>query len=554
MKSPLLSILSAIILVGCSQYQEIQVIRNAATLLQTQPDSSLILLKSVNPDCLHLTRQRALYALYLSAAYDKNYIDIASDSLISIAVDYFTSKGNNREQMTTWYYNGIINLNMNSIPSAVVSFEKAAKSALKMKDKDMRYLGLIYQNIATSFYRTNNLTAATDYYSRAIKCFSASPADSLYLLHAKRSLATVYYSNADYEQSISSIETILNSGDNHFQNWAKVLYATLLLSTGNDMEGLRTFSTVPTMYLSYHDYMRIALAYDHLGYKDSSDLWINKAYSKAKNEPDSATIDFTNSKILLRRGQPQEAYRLLNHATMVQDSLTRVLLSESVSSAQRDFFKEEARQQEEQLVQTRRRDLLLGIIGLLITVLILSFLVIRSWKKDQAMKELMAQLAVNNHNVTQLSQHNASLLATHYSERIRHIDSISREYYQADNKDKKDIVFKQFKEYISVLANDNTFYESLENDLNKYCSGIMSRLRAQVPKIQGNNLKLISLFYAGLSYETVAIITKAQSINSLKTQRSRFRKLIEESSAEDKSFFLEMLEMKRQQARKTNED
>ena len=221
---------------------------------------------------------------------------------------------------------------------------------------------------------------------------------------------------------------------------------------------------------------------------------------------------------------------------------------------QRDYFKEEARQQEEQLVQTRRRDLLLGIIGLLITALILSFLVIRSWKKDQATKELMAQLAVNNQNVIQLSQHNASLLATHYSERIRHIDSISREYYQADSKDKKDIVFKQFKEYISVLANDNTFYESLENDLNKYCSGIMSRLRAQVPKIQGNNLKLISLFYAGLSYETVAIITKAQSINSLKTQRSRFRKLIEESSAEDKSFFLEMLEMKRQQARKTNED
>ena len=161
-------------------------------------------------------------------------------------------------------------------------------------------------------------------------------------------------------------------------------------------------------------------------------------------------------------------------------------------------------------------------------------------------------MAVNNQNVIQLSRENASLLATHYSERIRNIDSISRDYYQADSKDKKDIVFKQFKDYISVLANDDTFYESLENDLNKYCSGIMSRLRVQVPKIQGNNLKLIALFYAGLSYETVAIITKAQSINSLKTQRSRFRKIIEESSAKDKSFFLQMLEMKRQQVRKTN--
>lgn len=252
---------------------------------------------------------------------------------------------------------------------------------------------------------------------------------------------------------------------------------------------------------------------------------------------------------MLNRGLVSDAYHLLNHATMVQDSLTRELLCESVSAAQRDFFREEARLKEARFVEIKRRALLIGIIGLLVVIIIISLFALRSRKNDSALKELMAQLAVNNQNVIQLSQGNAALLATHYSERIRRIDNISKEYYQADSKEKKDIVFKQFKDYIGNLNNDKTLYRTIEDDLNRYCSDLMKRFREQVTEIQDRNLKLITLFFAGLSYETVAIITKAQSISSLKTQRSRFRRIIEESDAADKELFLQMLEMKRQKAK-----
>lgn len=238
---------------------------------------------------------------------------------------------------------------------------------------------------------------------------------------------------------------------------------------------------------------------------------------------------------------------------MVQDSLTRVILSESVSSAQRDFFREEAEKESIKLAENRRRSLLSGVIGVLVFLLIIIILLIRSWKKDQWLKDLMAKEAIQGQSIRQLSKDNATLLSTHYSERIRQIDNIAREYYLADSKAQKDIVFKQFKEYVGNLSNSEQFYLSIEKDLNMYCNGVMEKLRLQVPSIQNQNLKNIILFFAGLSYETVAIITRAQSINGLKMQRSRLRKAIETSNATDKALFLEMLEIKRPQARKKKE-
>jgi hypothetical protein len=72
----------------------------------------------------------------------------------------------------------------------------------------------------------------------------------------------------------------------------------------------------------------------------------------------------------------------------------------------------------------------------------------------------------------------------------------------------------------------------------------MERLSVQVPRIRGENLHLIMLFFAGFSYETVQILMSKNSIASLKTVRSRLRKEILDANAPDADLFLKMLEMK----------
>lgn len=540
------------VLVSCIHNAQKESLNLAFDLLGDHPDSSLVILRGIDPSMLIDNEQKARYALCYSAALDKNFIDITSDSLITIATSYYAKHGTIKEQMLAWYYYGIIQNNSNAYSTAVVSFEKAAKLAGLLNDHHQ--LGLIYRNIAYSFANTNNISTAISYYLKAIDCFESTPSDSLFLQFAKGSLATSYFINSEYDKALASLSDISNTKNQSLLIAANSLYAKIeILSNDNYEKGLAIFRQIPKRSLAFQDCAAIALAYSYINKPDSSDNWLQYAYSKAHNEADTATIDYKKAKILLKRGMVNQAFSLLDHSTMVQDSLTRALLSESVSIAQRDYFKEEAEKEKEMIAQTRRLGLLWGLIGFLVALLLIALLFIQSWKKDQWLKDLMAKEALNSQSISQLSKDNASLISTHFSERIRIIDNISREYYNSDNKTQKDLVFKQFKEYVGNLRDDVSFYESIEDDLNRYCNGLMKRLRSQVPAIKGNNLKLTTLFFAGYSYETISIITHAQSVSSLKMQRSRLRRAIEDSNALDKQLFLDMLEMKRPQAKKQND-
>ena len=549
MKSTSIILSLSVILLSCTHSGDKALLNHAYDLLNSRPDSSLALLRGIDSSTLNDNEQKARYALYLSAAYDKNYIDITSDSLISIATAYYSKHGTPMEEMLSWYYTGIIQKNDHAYSKAVVSFEKAARIAKEMNEP--RQLGLIYRNIAFSFASSNNINTAIEYYQKAIGCFEINPSDSLYFQFAKCSLAISYYINGEYDKAWSVLSEIDNTTNASLLISINTLKAKLeILGNDNYEQGLELFKHIPRRSLVFQDCSTIALAYNYLNKPDSSDIWLQHAYSQAKNEADTATIDYNKALILFKRGMVKEAFNLLNHSTMVQDSLTRVLLSESVSNAQRDYFRNESEKEKERFLEMRRRSVTIGIIGFLVALLVLAVLVLRSWKRDQWLKDLMAQEAINSQSISQLSKDNASLVSTHYSERVKTIDNISREYYISDNKTQRDLVFKQFKEYVGNLRDDDTFYQSIEDDLNLYCDNLMKKLRAQVPQIKGNSLRRLTLFFAGFSYETVSMITHAQSINSLKMHRSRLRKTIEESNASDKKLFLDMLEMKRPQAKK----
>ena len=61
----------------------------AEQLIETAPDSALHILHSLNSHNLRGKHNHALYALLMSRAMDKNDILVESDSLITIATDYF---------------------------------------------------------------------------------------------------------------------------------------------------------------------------------------------------------------------------------------------------------------------------------------------------------------------------------------------------------------------------------------------------------------------------------------------------------------------------------
>ena len=143
----------SIIVFSCCERATPSSLHSAEALIGSHPDSALTLLRSIDRNSLRTPEEEAKYALLMSAALDKNYIDIQSDSLILKAVNYYSKHGDHADKMLSWYYHGICLKNAGQLIPAMIAFEKAEGEAVPLED--WLYLGLIYRNKAILFNQSN---------------------------------------------------------------------------------------------------------------------------------------------------------------------------------------------------------------------------------------------------------------------------------------------------------------------------------------------------------------------------------------------------------------
>lgn len=538
-------LLPCILLIALSCQSEVQRRLDCAeSLLQQQPDSALYILQSIENSQLQTTRKEARYALLMSAALDKNYIDVSSDSLIHKAVEYYSRHGDTRHKMLAYYYHGRVLYNGKQHPSAIIALEKAEKEAKAINDAYQ--LGLIYRNKANVFSEFNNNPEAIICQRKAVECFKEAKT-TLYQTYAEYSLAIDYINNKEFEIADSLLTVVLEKSNANpgLIHQSRIRKATILVHKGIDSEkAIESFQKTPKRYYSFIDYSICALAYEKLGQKDSADYWLYKGYSLCHDQADSATLDYMKAKIALRRGQYEEAYHLIDHAVSVQDSVTRILLQQSVNAAQRDYYKAETARQEDQLKATRIEKAMGWAIGILFSLTCVLYFWTLAKEKDRLLQEQIANLSLAKIDYDRINKENAHLLGSLLSSRISHLDDLATTYFKTEDQQEKDKAFKQIKQSVSSLRNNPEVFRSLEEDLDTYCNGIISKLRKQVPRIKGRNFNLITLFFAGFSYDVVWLLMGSASIDSLKMARSRFRKEILAADAPDKDIFLKMLEMK----------
>jgi tetratricopeptide (TPR) repeat protein len=516
---------------------------SAESLLQIQPDSSLSILESIASNDILTREAKARYALLMTAALNKNYIVISSDSLIKVAVDYYSARTDQRRRMMANYYQGLVLNNSGEYTAAIVALEKAEKDALNLGDH--LYSGLIYRNKGDIFNKTNNDQAVLSCFLEAIRHFKELDNPD-YAEFAELSLAVCYINSKDYDAAKIILQNILNNTNNDLlKDYCSLKMAIVMLATdANPMEVVSMFQESPTNLFGVHEYGYYATALDKIGQYDSVDLRIADAYSLCVDNADSAMVDFIKADLLHRHGNDAEAYKLTRNAAFVQDSVTRLLLQQSVSNAQRDYYKAESQLQEERARRLRERNRL-GTLTVLLSLALLSGLTLSYRKrKEQVIQEQILKFSITQSELHRAEQTNASLLGSLFSEKFNHLDKLSADYVRAGNDRERLIALREFKEEIAAIRTNDDLFLSLEKDLDRYCDGVMTKLKNQVPAIKGDNRKLISLFFAGLPYSTVQLVMNRVSIESLKTARSRFRKEIKAVNAPDEELFLRLLEMK----------
>ena len=526
----------------CENHSVNHCFSKAEKLMSEAPEEALSILQSVSSSELKSEEQHAQYALLMSWALDKNYIDVYSDSLAIVAANYYEKTNNHRYRMLAFYYEGLILINTANYITASIYMEKAAKEAALLND--YLYLGLANRALAQIMNETKNQTQAIIYDEAAITSFHAGALRE-YELYEWLSLAIDCSNDRQFSRAISISDSLLSLADSPIlQGCFQLVIAGALVESGNDNLGIATdiYGRVDKNLFELTDLGYYAYALDKIGVRDSSDVYMSFALSKAMHHIDSAAVNVFIANIENNRGNYQKAYHLLSDALNVQDSLTRDLLRQSVSVAQKDYYSNEAKYQEVVAQNARQTTLLTIIIFTLLSIIGLFIVITRKRHINTMLKEQLANLALEKYKNNRLLTDNAQLLGSLISVRLGHLDRLAVDYMAAETAEEKEKIFKEYKLKCTSIMKDTDVYNALEADLNKYCDGIMEKLRAEVPAFKENQLRTITLFFAGIPPLSVQILTGRPSRKAVDMERSRYRKVIRESGAQHTSLFLEMLE------------
>ena len=197
----------ACILSSCrSDRQSDDYLEHAESLLDQYPDSALIFLNKITPKDLS-TGEYARYCLLMTQARDKNGLPLTSDSLISVAVEYFNDKKDLDTKAKTYFYAGRVNQDMQNAKQAMEYFLKAADFSEDSKDYKLRYL--IYYYLGDLYFNENLYDTALKSNRQAFQ-YSQLLNDKNYMVYALRSIALAYSGKKDPRNALKYYFKVLN--------------------------------------------------------------------------------------------------------------------------------------------------------------------------------------------------------------------------------------------------------------------------------------------------------------------------------------------------------
>ena len=103
--------------------------------LETQPDSAFVALDSLDRSLLGTKELRARHALLYTIALEKVGMEITSDSIINIAVDYYSSAGDEAMKEKALYYKNIIDQNAATVHKDTLALQQQKMIEERYTDK-----------------------------------------------------------------------------------------------------------------------------------------------------------------------------------------------------------------------------------------------------------------------------------------------------------------------------------------------------------------------------------------------------------------------------------
>lgn len=204
-----LGLLSVCVLLGsCVEKNVSNVFDKVEGYMDVCPDSALLLLEQIPHSEELRGKQRADYALLLTQARDKNYLDsLQSDSLIKIAVDYYKNGEDKvKAGKALFYYGKVMHLQDNDTLAIQAYLSALAKLE---KTEEYKLQGFVHEYIGVLNTDRKLYKDALDNYQSSAYCFQKA-VDTLGVIYVYRDIARIYYVEQQYDSVYNYINRALS--------------------------------------------------------------------------------------------------------------------------------------------------------------------------------------------------------------------------------------------------------------------------------------------------------------------------------------------------------
>ncbi|MDD3322815.1 MAG: LuxR C-terminal-related transcriptional regulator [Paludibacter sp.] len=497
----------------------------AEQLMETAPDSALHILKRLHPNKLSGSSNRALYAILMSQALDKNDIKVESDSLVIIATDYYTDSEPERAGYA-WFYHARVANNKGDANEQARNLLKAQKFAETTANHKL--LTLVYADKA-------NMYGSQRQFDSLIHYFKLSYQASRQINDTRNSIITLLNIGYGYEY-ISKLDSALQyfklaekqlrfSKDTSMMSNIYRCIGSVYFQKKDYKQAMHFFVKTPITHDAFFDYNKwylIANVYVETGKMDSARLCLSKVKALGNMAPDYYRL---MQIIEQKQGNMIEALRYANRITEVKDSMNLRKLDDSFAGLETKYrFQNLKIDKQNLIIKNNRNRLLLSIALICLSLFALVFLL---WKlkaeKDQLnVQKLLVEKEKENNALLeqQLKLYNVLLLNIG-----QYRDQTKRPHYHDKDSNK-----------ISLMQNA-TFYEELIACMDiQYCD-ISKRLIDRFPSLSERDILICCLLLAEFNTGMIATILDVKN-DSITVHRSRLRKKLQLENSQNLEEYL----------------
>lgn len=548
--------------------------------ISVNPASAYQQLLEIDVESLRSKSSQARYALLMSVAMDKSYIDVVDDSLVQSAVRYYQDSKDTYHKMLAFYSLGRVQRNANNKPGAIVSFLKAKDLAGFVPD--YHYLGLITRNMAELYGNSRDYDMELLFYQESVDAFSVNN-EPFYAAYSLRGEARSHMSKGHYDLADSLLKALgeYAQKEKHKSLLASVLKDQALIqmtSKKKDPKSALLLYNEATA-LGYPiknsvDFGTMATAYELLEQKDSVNYYLDLAERSAKTLLDSIHVYNTKYRIFNHRHNYQEANSQLERGVELHNKLVYNAENQQLANTVSDYRRKEAVRQSE---IAKYRLVLLVITAIAILALLGVIVLVAINRKRQineknriilekeqkieedltCIQEISDQLQIASSNQSEMAKSINDLI----KEKIAIVKICADSYESVKSKPKynprdpyrhldedpqknKEAQMEEFLLALDKFRRDETLFTVLEENVNKWRDNIMRRLRDACskenmvkPRFSEDDFRILMLTYAGIPDRTIAFLMD-MTCAAVRTRKTRYKERLLRPDISDGAIFV----------------